>query len=67
MISILVVANSADMALLKCHHSLRVKLSEGPLEEREGSYGKREEAATQYSELEKRLACCSVQESSLPK
>jgi len=34
---------------------LKVKLSEGALEEREGSYGKREEAATEYSELEKRL------------
>ncbi len=33
---------------------LKVKLSEGALEGREGS--KREEAATEYSELEKRLA-----------
>ena len=34
---------------------LKVKLSEGALEGREGSHGKREEAATEYSVLEKRL------------
>jgi len=35
---------------------LKVKLSEGALEERESSYGKRDEAATEYSELEKQFA-----------
>jgi len=35
---------------------LKVKLSGGALEEREGSYGKREETATEYSGLEKQFA-----------